>query len=192
MGRCVVQTGLGRFAGCVLALSIVAGLVSCSEPDRQPSTSPIPAASSPSLSRAASSTQSADEQNLREAERAVFRFWRVIDRLSADPNSDLTELTTVSRGAVAAQWARNINQDRYDRVRSTGNVVVRNATAKPSKQRNVFDVTACIDVSKVNVTDKDGKSVVPADRPAWVSYDYAVEMDQQKWYVVKEKVNGTC
>jgi hypothetical protein len=117
VGRCVVQTGLGRFAGCVLALSIVAGLVSCSEPHPQPSTSPIPAASSPSPSRAASPTQSADELNLREAERAVFRFWRVIDRLSADPNSDLTELTTVSRGAVAAQWARNINQDRYGRVR---------------------------------------------------------------------------
>jgi hypothetical protein len=33
---------------------------------------------------------------------------------------------------------------------------VRNATAKLSKQRNVFDVTACIDVSEVNVTDKYG------------------------------------
>jgi hypothetical protein len=188
----VVQTGLGRFAECVLALSLVAGLVSCSEPDPQPSISVTPVASSPAPSRTVSPTPSADEQNLREAERAVSRFWSVIDRLSADPDSDLTELTTVSRGSVAAQWARNINQDRYDRVRSTGNVVVRKATAKLSKQSNVFDVTACIDVSKVNVTDKDGKSVVPADRPARVSYDYAVEMDRQKWYVVKEKVNGTC
>ena len=67
-----------------------------------------------------------------------------------------------------------------------------NATAKQSKQRNVFDVTACIDVSNVNVTDKDGKSVVPADGQRRVRYDYAVEMDRQKWYVVKEKVNGTC
>src|SRR5215218_3649707 len=159
MRRCVVQTGLGRFAECVLTLSLV-GLASCSEPDPQPSISVTPVASSAAPSKPASPTPSADEQNLREAERAVSRFWSVIDRLSADPDSDLTELTTVSRGSVAAQWARNINQDRYDRVRSTGNVVVRNATAKPSKRRNVFDVTACIDVSKVNVTDKDGKSVV--------------------------------
>jgi ribosomal protein L24 len=187
----VVRTGLGRFAECVLALSLL-GLVSCSEADSQPGILVTPVASSPAPSRTASPTPSADEQNLREAEAAVSRFWSVIDGLSADPDSDLTELTTVSRGSVAAQWARNINQDRYDRVRSTGNVVVRNATAKPSKQRNVFDVTACIDVSKVNVTDKDGKSVVPADRPDRVGYDYAVEMDRQKWYVVKEKVNGTC
>jgi hypothetical protein len=188
----VVQTGLGRFAECVLTLGLIAGLGSCSEAAPQPSISVTPVASATAPSRTAPSTPSADELNLREAESAVSRFWSVIDRLSADPDSDLTELTTVSRGSVAAQWARNINQDRYDRVRSTGNVVVRNATAKLSKKRNVFDVTACIDVSKVNVTDKDGKSVVPADRPARVSYDYAVEMDRQKWYVVKEKVHGTC
>ena len=186
-----MRTGLGRFAECVLVLSL-AGLGGCSEADSQPGISVTPVASAPAPSRTASPTRSAEKQNLREAERAVFRFWSVIDGLSADPDSDLTELTTVSRGSVAAQWARNINQDRYDRVRSTGHVVVRNATAKPSKQRNVFDVTACIDVSKVNVTDKDGKSVVPADRPDRVGYDYAVEMDRQKWYVVREKVNGTC
>jgi hypothetical protein len=60
----------------------------------------------------------------------VVRFWRVIDRLSADPDSDLTELTTVSRGSVPAQWANNINQDRHNRVRSSGNVVIRDAMAK--------------------------------------------------------------
>jgi len=188
----MVRTGLGRFAECVLALSLVAGLVSCSEADPQPGISVTPVASSPAPIRTASPTPSAGERNRREAEAAVSRFWRVIDRLSSDPDSDLTQLTTVSRGSVAAQWARNINQNRYDRVRSTGNVVVRNATVKPSNQRNVFDVAACIDVSKVNVIDKDGKSVVPDDRPDRVGYDYAVEMDRQKWYVVKEKVNGTC
>ena len=187
-----MKTGLGRFAVSVVTAVLAAGLVSCSEPDPQPRISVTPVVSSPASSRTASPTPSADEQNLREAERAVSRFWSVIDRLSADPDSDLTELTTVSRGSVAAQWARNINKDRYDRVRSTGNVVVRNATAKLSKQRNVFDVTACIDVSNVNITDKDGKSVVPADRPARVRYNYAVEMDRLKWYVVEEKVNGTC
>jgi hypothetical protein len=143
-------------------------------------------------SRTASPTPSADEQNLRQAERAVSRFWSVIDRLSADPGSDLTELTTVSRGSVAAQWARNINQDRYDRVRSSGNVVVHDAMAKRSKKRNMFRVTACIDVSGVSLTDQNGKSVVPRDRPPRVGYNYVVEMERQNWYVVREKVTGTC
>ena len=71
MGRCVVQTGLGRIAECVLTLSLL-GLVSCSEPDPQPSISVSPVASSPAPSRTASPTPSAHEQNLREAERACL------------------------------------------------------------------------------------------------------------------------
>jgi hypothetical protein len=124
-----VQTGLGRFAECVLTLSLAAGLVSCGGPRSQPSISISPVASSPAPSKTASPTSSADQLKLREAEGTVSRFWSVIDRLSVDPDSDLTELTTVSRGSVAAQWAKNINQDRYDRVRSSGNVVVRDAMA---------------------------------------------------------------
>jgi hypothetical protein len=188
-----VRTGLGRFAECVLALSLVAGVgSSCSEADSQPGVSVTPIASYPAPSRTASRTPSAGEQNLREAERAVFRFWRVIDRLSSDPDSDLTELTTVSRGSVAAQWSRNINQYRFDRVKAEGRVDVRDVVAKQSKTDDLYKVTACIDASNVNLVDKNGKSVVPPEGPRRVSYDYTVEQDQQKWYVIKEKVMETC
>jgi len=191
MGKCVVQTGLGRFAECVLTLSLV-GLASCSEPDPQPSISVTPVASSAAPSKPASPTPSADEQNLREAEAAISRFWRVIDRLSSDPDSNLTQLTTVSRGSVAAQWSRNINQYRFDRVKAEGRVDVREVVAKQSKKDNLYKVTACIDASNVNLVDKNGKSVVPPEGPRRVSYDYTVEQDQQKWYVIKEKVTETC
>jgi hypothetical protein len=187
-----VRTRPGRLVECVLTVTVVAWLASCGDREAQPSTPPAPTASYPSSSRTASPAPSTEELNLRKAELAVSRFWRVIDRLSADPSSDLTELTTVSRGTVAAQWAKNINQDRYDRVGSTGSVVVRDAKAQRSKKRNMFRVTACIDVSGVNLTDDDGKSVVPSDRPPQVGYNYVVEMDRQNWYVVKEKVTGTC
>jgi hypothetical protein len=192
MGRCVVQTGLGRIAECVLTLSLV-GLASCSGPDPQPSISVTPVVSSPAPSRTAAPTPSADElKELREAERAVSRFWGVIDRLSADPDSDLTELTTVSRGSVAAQWSRNINQYRFDRVKAEGRVDVRDVVAKQSKKDHLYKVTACIDASNVNLVDQNGKSVVPPEGPRRVFYDYTVEQDQQKWYVIKEKVAETC
>ena len=187
-----MRTGLGLFAECVLALSLVAGLGSCSEADSHPGISVTPVASSPAPSRTASPTPSVNEQNLREAEAAVFRFWRVIDRLSSDPDSDLTQLTTVSRGSVAAQWSRNINQYRFDRVKAEGRVDVREVVAKESKKDNLYKVTACIDASNVNLVDKNGKSVVPPEGPRRVSYDYTVEQDQQKWYVIKEKVTETC
>ena len=187
-----MQTRLGSVVECVLTAVLVICLASCSSPGHQPNPLPTQVASPLVPSRTDSPSPSAKELNLRKAERAVVRFWRVVDRLSADPDSDLTALTTVSRGSVAAQWAKNINQDRYNRVRSSGNVVVRDAIAKRSKKRDMFRVTACIDVSGVRLTDEDGKSVVPPNRPPRVSYNYAVEMDEQKWYVVKEKVTGTC
>jgi hypothetical protein len=160
--------------------------------DPQPGISVTPVASSPAPSRTASPTPSADEQNLREAEAAVLRFWRVIDRLSSDPDSDLTELTTVSRGSVAAQWSRNINQYRFDRVKAEGRVDVRDVVARQSKKDDLYKVIACIDASNVNLVDKNGKSVVPPEAPRRVFYDYTVEQDQQKWYVIKEKVTETC
>jgi ribosomal protein L24 len=93
---------------------------------------------------------------------------------------------------VAAQWARNINQYRFDEVRAEGRVAVRDVVAKQPKDDDFYKVTACIDASKVNLVDKNGKSVVPPEGPRRVSYDYTVENDQRKWYVIKEKVTKTC
>jgi hypothetical protein len=64
--------------------------------------------------------------------------------------------------------------------------------AKQSKEDDIYNVTACIDASKVNLVDKNGNSVVPPKGPRRVSYDYTVEYDEQKWYVIKEKVTKTC
>jgi hypothetical protein len=188
----VVQTRLGSFVECVLTAVFAVCVASCSNPGPQPNPLPTQVASPLVPSKTGSPSPSAEELKLHKAEQAVHRLWRVIDRLSADPDLNLTELTTVSRGSVAAQWAKNINQDRYDRIRSTGSVVVRDAMAKRSKKRNVFRVMACIDVSGVSLRDEDGKSVVPSDRPPRVGYSYLVEMDRQNWYVVREKVTGTC
>jgi hypothetical protein len=104
-----VQTRLGSSIECVLTAVLVVCFASCGNPGPQPNPLPTPVASSVVPSRTSSSSPSAEDLKLHKAEGAVYRFWRVIDRLSADPNSDLTELTTVSRGSVAAQWARNIN-----------------------------------------------------------------------------------
>jgi hypothetical protein len=187
-----VQTRLGSFVECVLTAALAVCFASCSNPGPQPNPLPTQVASPLVSSRTASPSPSAEELKLHKAERAVYRFWSVIDRLSADPNSDLTRLTTVSRGAVAAQWAKNINQYRFDEVKAEGRVAVRDVMAKQTKDDDLYNVTACIDASKVNLVDKNGKSVVPPEGPRRVSYDYTVENDQQKWYVIKEKATKTC
>jgi hypothetical protein len=187
-----VQTRLGSVVECVLTAVLVVCFASCSNPGHPPNPLPTPVASPVVPSRTASPSPSEEDVNLRKAEGAVYRFWRVIDRLSADPNTDLTELTTVSRGSAAAQWARNINQYRFDEVKAEGRVAVRAVVAKQTKDDDLYKVTACIDASKVNLVDKNGKSVVPPEGPRRVSYNYTVENDQRKWYVIKEKVTKTC
>ena len=119
-----MQTRLGSLVECVLTAVLVGCVASCSNPGPPPNPLPTQVASAVLPSTTATPTPSAEELKLHEAEGAVVRFWRVIDRLSADPNSDLTRLTTVSRGSVAAQWARNINQYRFDEVKAEGRVAV--------------------------------------------------------------------
>jgi hypothetical protein len=189
----VVQTRLGSFVECVLTAALAVCFASCSNAGPQPNPLPTPVASPVAPPKTDSPSPSAEELKLHKAEGAVYRFWRVIDRLSADPNSDLTKLTTVSRGSVAAQWARNINQYRFDEVKAEGRVAVRDVMARQTtKDDDLYKVTACIDASKVNLVDKNGKSVVPPGGPRRVSYDYTVEKDKRKWYVIKEKVTKTC
>lgn len=185
-----------RCVDVVLLSTVLMGVLSaCTEdsvvPPRTAPPTPVPSAStaSPSPTPTRMSPQELDE---RAAEAAVVRFWRVIDHLSANPKAKLEELTTVSRGSAAAQWRQNIRDYRYEQLRQTGRVALTNTAAKPSSERGRYDVGTCVDVSQVNLVDRDSKSVVASGRPAKVRYRYVVQRDAQQWYVIEEKATGTC
>jgi hypothetical protein len=180
--------------------SIVAALVvlavawvtsSCSEASPYPG--PPSSSSSASPSRAVSpATMSPAEQDTRQAQKAVMSYLRVIDRLSADPYTKLEDLTTVARGQALAQWRENITNYRRREVKQVGTVVVVNPSTKPTARASEYEVRACVDVSKVDLVDKNGKSVVADDRPPKVTYLFTVREDAPRWYVVDEKATGTC
>lgn len=191
----------GHRLAFLLTLFLVVATSSCTtgppqEPTQPPTTGPSPSASvnpsaTPSPGGNSPSSASPSEKWI-DAEQAVVRFWRVVDRLSADPNSRLEDLTTVSRGSAAAQWRQNINDYRFQRVKQTGNVLVINPSATRSAVVGQYEVTACIDVSKVNLIDRHGKSVVVVNRPPRVNYRYKVQKDAAMWFVTEEKAVGTC
>jgi hypothetical protein len=143
----------------------------------------------------APSTTSLSPQELEAeaAEAAVVKFWRVVDELSADPNTSLNKLANVARGSSIATWRQMLADDRARQHRQVGTVVVASVAAK-AKGPKTWQVTACIDVSKVNVVDKDGKSVVAATRPPRVEYLYTVEKGQspEGYYVIADKAVRTC
>jgi hypothetical protein len=126
------------------------------------------------------------------AQAAVKRFWRVLDRLSADPRSSLTDIFTVSRGQVADQYIRNITQYRVDRVHQVGSVSVEPLSSIRQSKRDRYKVAVCLDVSGADIVDKNGKSTISSKRAPRVRYGYEVLRDAGKWYVITEQAGKTC
>ena len=146
-----------------------------------PSPSPTPTTASPSPA----------DPSEAAAQAAVVRFWKVLDRLSADPTSDLTDIFTVARGEVADQYIQDITQDRVDQVHQVGAVSVEDLSAQRLK-RNRYRVTACIDVGATDLVTKNGTSIVPKNAPARTESKYELLKDDRSWYVVEEAAVSTC
>ena len=177
---------LGRAVCCVLILAVTgcAGSWSCSR--LRPRLRPPPTAASPIYQRIANAFRAGSR--FRNAEQAVVVFWRVIDRLLPTPNPISPSSPPLPAASAATRWARNINQYRYDGVRAQGRVEVLDPLARQTTENASTLVKTCIDSSRVHLVDKEGESAGSPDGPRRVSYDYTVEKDQQKWYVVDEKV----
>lgn len=151
-------------------------------PPSLPSPTPTPTPTSPS----------ATDPSEGAAQAAVVHFWKVLDRLSADPKSSLTEIFTVARGEVADQYIRDITQDRVNHVHQVGSVVVEDLAAKRLDKQERYGVMACIDVGATDLVTKKGTSVVPKNAPSRTRSTYELQKDDDRWYVVKEAAVSTC
>jgi hypothetical protein len=183
-------------AQCVrlgVTLAVLGLTLSCSSASRHPDPVTTPSSTAPtSTPDQAVSTPSVADPDLLQSEAAVGRFWRVVDRLSADPFTKLEALATVSRGAVNAQWHANITSYRQRQWKQTGRVSVVGPSAVRSPKSGQYSVSACIDVSKTDLVDKTGKSVVDKSGLSRVMYRYTVQQDAGRWYVVGERATSTC
>ncbi len=174
------------------ALSVIVAAAACTPGGgvTTPSASdPITTPNTPTPT--ATPTPSKEELENRAAEQAVINFWAMTDKLFTDPNVSLSKLVTVARDESASNWRQLVRNRRIHGYTQTGSTVVRSVhTAKNKKGQ--WDATACVDVSKVNVVDKQGKSVVNAGRAPRVKYTYVLVRDNGKFYVIKDKAVGEC
>lgn len=150
----------------------------------QPSSVTSSASSTPTPSTSAAAT--AEE----EAQQAIVAYWAALDALASDPDKSLSDLNVVARDQALAQWQRNLTDLRGAGRTRVGNVVVRDSQATFDQASSLYTVTACIDVSAVNVIDKDGKSVVLATREPRVRYSYKVQRDADQYFVVEDLLQG--
>jgi hypothetical protein len=115
----------------------------------------------------------------------------VTDALGSDPYLNLGKLSTVATasGKAIAHQRFILTSERIQQEKQVGKTSIVSSQAKATSGSS-FDVTACIDVSKTNVVDKSGKSVVAAGRLPRVQYTYKVTKIPSGFFVDDDTVGG--
>ena len=121
-----------------------------------------------------------------QAATAVVTFWTLRDQLASDPSLGVTKLAEVARGQALDVHRRSLNAQAAQGWKQVGSVTVTTGTVKPTDQPSEYQVNACVNVSKVNIVDAEGKSHVPPGRPEQSAYTYKVQRDGDHWYVVED------
>ena len=174
-------------AGAGVTLAVAFLLAGCS--DATPGTTPTSSStasqtSTPSTSVSATGTQS-DSPEV-QAEAAVVAFWAMRDQLASDPKQGVTKLSDVARDQALDVHRRSLNAQAAQGWKQVGLTSVTPQSATATDKPGEYVVKACINVSKVNIVDSEGKSQVPPGRPAQSSYAYKVQRDGEKWFVVQD------
>ena len=170
------------------SLAAVVLISACNVPDAQ-----APVTSSPTTTTSTSTTTStprtAAEKDLESAGETIGRYWKVLDELAADPKKSLSLVATVARGQAAMQSRNTLGTYQAKGWTLQGQTVV-TSPAATTKDGKTFAVSACVDVSKVNIVDKAGKSVVRSGRPDQQRYAYTVVKAPQGFFVTVDTLKG--
>ena len=154
---------------------------------------PSTTASPPSVSQYASPTPTPtvltpDEQDLVTAKAAYATYVKELDRLSADPESKINDLGRVARDSALEQGRKDLLTMRVAGYRLKGSTVIDGMTAKLSKP-NKWTLTACLDLSKSDLVDAKGKTVMGP--PYRMSHRATVIRDSRNYFVTTDNVVAT-
>jgi len=129
------------------------------------------------------------ERDARLAGEAVVKYWAVVDDLAANPTKSLNLLDPVARDQARAQRQYVLGTYTAKGWVQEGRVKVTDVRARTTDGK-AFVVTACIDVSGVDLVDKEGNSQVDPNRPGTWSYSYTVVKDSQNFVVTEDMLKG--
>jgi hypothetical protein len=165
---------------------LLAAVSACAENDADPPPTSSPTSSptgstEPTTSPSPTSPNDAATAN---ATAAMTDYYSVLDGLRADPSSDLKKIETVAIGAQLnavqtlverqrdqGQWQNGTTAISELKVQS---VTLDNSDPDAGKVPTVV-IDVCWDVTKVDVLDKSGESIVSPNRPdtGWTRYTVA-------------------
>lgn len=170
---------------------MLAAISACGGDDTDPPAPAEPSSTSPSSPVTSASPSSPSQSASADATDAIRNYFTVLDQLRNDPAADLKELMSVATSAQLNAVETLIGRQRDEGQRQSGTTAVDelkvqsvnldNSDPKAGKVPTVV-INVCWDVSKVDVLDKSGKSIVSPDRPdaGWTrytvaNYDYAAD-----------------
>jgi hypothetical protein len=166
------------------AALLLAAVSACGGGDADPPRTSEPSLTSPSSPRTSSSPSSPSDAASADATDAVQSYFTVVDRLRSDPAADLKKLNSVATSAQLNAVETLISRQRDEGQRQTGATAINelkvqsvnldNSDPKAGKVPTVV-IDVCWDVSKVDVLDESGKSIVSPNRPdtGWTRYTVA-------------------
>ena len=162
---------------------VLAAAAACGSSEADPALSTASSSPPTASSTIASPTSSSDSAGA-DASATIGSYFQVLDKLRTKPSTDLKQLSSVATTTQlnAAQTLVRAQRDRGQE--QVGNTRIVELTVQSVNLDNsdpasgkvptvVIDV--CWDVTDVDVLDKDGKSIVAADRPdtGWTRYTVA-------------------
>ena len=177
--------------GIAITLATVVALTSCTGGSDPTPTLTSSASSASTTSAPASPTSSADPSA--GATGAVTRWWATVDKVSQDPAVPISDLLKVSRGAAYQTWAQRAQAQRAKGWHQVGDTVLISQSATKIadlESHPAMSVQVCYDVSKVNMIDAAGKSVVSAERVPRAKATYVVAKYDDGWFVVNDETKG--
>ena len=166
-------------------ITLLAAVTACGADGSDPPSAPeSSAASSPSDPATSTAPNSPTEAARSDATSVVRSYFTVVDHLRSRPAADLMKLKSVATSAQLTAIQTLIGRQRDQGQRQTGKTGISELTVQTVNLDNsdpdagrvptvIIDV--CWDVTKVDVLDESGKSIVSPDRPetGWTRYTVA-------------------
>lgn len=197
-----MTTSRGARAIAAAALLLVA-MTSCANDGQDPAANASPTPSSSTPTPTATATPPSDTELASEAASATLRkYYDVRNQLRQNPSRPLSLLDQVAISTELAAQKNLFKKERKQGLHQVGatkvaelevqSVNLDNSDPKAGKVPTV-QIDLCFDVSKVDVVDADGKSVIRPDRPdtGWIQFlvsNYEWETDPDAgWRVASSK-----
>ena len=171
----------------LVVLLLSAALAGCTSSTSAPSPTPTV------VSSTASPTPTFSEGQ-RAANDVVLRYRALIDQLRQQYKPDSTQILAVARDDAYDKWSRVLQDDFVYGWHQTGVASLTIKSTEPGKNASEWLVVACLDVTKIDIVDKSGKTTLA--HPGGINHIvYAVDQDSTslQWYVMSEAFDGaTC